>query len=61
VKPVEERKHPFPEIGFREVVALVPLAILCIVVGVFPQQTIIKHINPSLSAMTNMVRSAGLK
>src|ERR1041385_3226937 len=58
VKPKEEHAHPYPEIGFREVVALVPLALLCIVVGVFPQQTIIDHINPSLKAMTDMVRSA---
>jgi hypothetical protein len=36
----------------------VPLAILCIVVGVFPQQTILNHIQPSLTAMTDMVREA---
>jgi len=58
VKPKEPPAHPYPEITFRELVALVPLAILCIVMGVFPQQTIIKHIDPSLKAMTDMVRAA---
>ena len=37
-------------------VALVPLAILCVIVRVFPQQSILKHIQPSLEALTNMVR-----
>jgi NADH-quinone oxidoreductase subunit M len=58
VKPVEEQRHPYPEIGLREAISLLPLAGLCIVVGVFPQQTILKHIDPSLKAMTDMVRAA---
>jgi len=58
VKPKEVPAHPYPEISFREVVALVPLGIMCIAVGVFPQQTIIRHIDPSLRAFTDMVRAA---
>jgi NADH-quinone oxidoreductase subunit M len=58
IKPVEERHHAYPEIGLREGLSLVPLAIICIAVGVFPQQTILKHIDPSLKAMTDMVRAA---
>ncbi len=57
-KPVEERRHAYHELDFREAVALVPLAVICIAVGIFPQQTIIRHIDPSLSSMTSMVRGA---
>jgi NADH-quinone oxidoreductase subunit M len=58
VKPKEPQAHPYPEITFREVLALAPLAVLCIAVGVFPHQTILGHIGPSLHAFTGMVRAA---
>ena len=58
VKPKEVHPHPYPEICLREVLAIAPLALLCLAVGVFPQQTIIRHIDPSLQALTDMVRAA---
>ncbi len=53
---VKDKYKNFRDVSFRELVSLVPLAILCVIIGVFPQQTILKHIQPSLEAMTNMVR-----
>jgi len=58
VKPKEPPAHPYHEIRLREVLALAPLALVCLVVGIFPQQSIIRHIDPSLRALTDMVRSA---
>ena len=55
---VKEKYKSFKDVSFREVVALAPLAVLCIVVGVFPNQTILEHVNSSLKTITDMVRSA---
>ena len=57
---IKDKYKDFRDVTDREVVALVPLAILCVLVGVFPHQVIIEHIGPSLQAMTDMVRTAVL-
>jgi NADH-quinone oxidoreductase subunit M len=56
--PVQEKHKGFKDVSFREVVALAPLALLCILVGVLPQQVIITHIDQSLQAITDTVRTA---
>jgi NADH-quinone oxidoreductase subunit M len=52
----EEYKR-FPDVSFREVVALAPLAVLCIILGVYPG-ILIDFMNGSLGAMTDLVRGA---
>ncbi len=52
----EEYKR-FPDVSFREVLALAPLGILCIVLGVFPNG-LIEFMNGSLTAVTDLVRGA---
>ena len=52
----EEYKR-FPDVSFREVLALAPLAILCIVLGIFPNG-LIELMNGSLTAVTDLVRGA---
>ena len=54
----DESYKRFPDISFREAFALVPLAALCIVLGVFPQEAILNFMNPTLETMTDMVRAA---
>jgi NADH-quinone oxidoreductase subunit M len=56
-KPSDESYKRFPDVSFREVVALAPLALLCIVLGVFPN-ILIDFMDSSLTTMTDMVRSA---
>ncbi len=51
----EEYKR-FPDVNFREVVALVPLAFLCILLGVYPS-LLIDFMDGSLQSMTEMVRA----
>jgi NADH-quinone oxidoreductase subunit M len=51
----EEYKR-FPDLSLREWFALVPLAFLCIALGVYPK-ALISFMDGSLSAMTGMVRS----
>ena len=52
----EEYKR-FPDLSFREVIALVPLAFLCIFLGVYPK-ILLDFMNGSLASMTDMVRAA---
>jgi len=52
----EEYKR-FPDLSPREWFALVPLAFLCIALGVYPK-ALISFMDGSLSAMTGMVRAA---
>lgn len=52
----EEYKR-FPDVSFREVVVLTPLALLCIILGVFPR-ILIDFMNGSLVAVTDLVRGA---
>jgi NADH-quinone oxidoreductase subunit M len=52
----EEYKR-FPDLSFREVVALAPLAALCIIIGVFPSP-FLDFMNKSLVTTTDMVRAA---
>jgi NADH-quinone oxidoreductase subunit M len=47
----------FPDVSPREVFALVPLAFLCVALGVFPG-VLIDFMDGSLQAMTDMVRVA---
>ena len=47
----------FPDVSFREVVALAPLAVLCIVLGVYPS-ILLDFMNGSLVTLTDMVRTA---
>jgi NADH-quinone oxidoreductase subunit M len=54
---LQEKYKKFQDLSFREVVALAPLAILCIVVGVVPNWAILNPIQPSLDSMREMVRS----
>jgi NADH-quinone oxidoreductase subunit M len=51
-----EEFRRFPDVSFREVFALAPLAFLCIVLGVFPG-ILIDFMNSSLATMTDMVRA----
>ena len=52
----EEYKR-FPDVSFREVLVLAPLAFLCIFLGVFPNG-LIEFMNGSLVAVTDLVRAA---
>jgi NADH-quinone oxidoreductase subunit M len=52
----EEYKR-FPDVSFREVLVLAPLAALCIILGVMPQ-ILLDFMNGSLVAVTSMVRAA---
>ena len=54
-----EEYKKFPDATFREHFALIPLAFLCIVLGVFPG-LILRYLDGSLKAMTDMVRAAAL-
>ncbi len=55
---LQDKYKNFKDVSLRELIALVPLGVLCIVVGVFPQWFILDHIQPSLKVMTDMIRSA---
>ena len=46
----------FPDISFREVLALAPLAFLCILLGVYPS-LLLDFMNGSLVSMTDVVRA----
>jgi NADH-quinone oxidoreductase subunit M len=52
----EEYKR-FPDLTFREVFALAPLAALCVILGVYPK-IIIDYMDPTLQTLTDMVRAA---
>ncbi len=52
----DESYKRFPDVSFREVVTLVPLAFLCIALGVYPS-ILIEFMDGSLDAMTTMVRA----
>ena len=59
VKPKEAPAHPCPEITFREIFALGPRwRSAPSRMGSCQPQTILKHIEPSLSAFAGMVRAA---
>lgn len=53
----DESYKKFPDVSFRELFALVPLAILCIVLGVYPK-ILLDFMDGSLTTMTDMVRLA---
>jgi NADH-quinone oxidoreductase subunit M len=53
----DESYKKFPDVSFREVFALAPLAVLCIVLGVYPK-ILLDFMDGSLTTMTNMVRQA---
>jgi len=50
-----EEYKTFPDVSFREVFALAPLAFLCIYLGVYPS-ILIDFMDGSLTTMTDMVR-----
>jgi NADH-quinone oxidoreductase subunit M len=52
----EEYKR-FPDVSFREILVLAPLALLCIVLGIFPR-ILIDFMNGSLVSVTDMVRGS---
>src|SRR5688572_18179538 len=54
----DEKYKRFSDVSFREAVALVPLAFLCVAIGVFPNKIILDHIGPTLRDITDMVRKA---
>ena len=56
-QPTSESYKRFPDVSFREFVALAPLALLCIILGIFPR-ILIDFMDSSLTTMTDMVRSA---
>jgi NADH-quinone oxidoreductase subunit M len=51
-----EEYKKFPDVSFREVFALAPLAFLCILLGVYPS-ILIDFMDPSLTTITDMVRA----
>ncbi|HLU49216.1 MAG TPA: NADH-quinone oxidoreductase subunit M, partial [Planctomycetota bacterium] len=51
----KDEYRSFPDVSFREVFALAPLAALCIILGVYPK-LIIDYMDPTLKAFTEMVR-----
>jgi len=55
-KITNEEYKRFPDVSFREVFALAPLAFLCILLGVYPN-ILIDFMNESLASMTDMVRA----
>ena len=55
--PKKEEYKRFPDLSFREVFALAPLAFLCILLGVYPR-ILLDFMNGSLAAITDMVRAA---
>ncbi|MEM7233948.1 MAG: NADH-quinone oxidoreductase subunit M [Planctomycetota bacterium] len=52
-----EEYKKFPDVSFREVFGLAPLAFLCIYLGVYPK-FILEYMDPSLQALTDAVRAA---
>jgi NADH-quinone oxidoreductase subunit M len=53
----DESYRRFPDVSFREVVALAPLAFLCIYLGVYPS-VLLDFMDSSLAALTDMARAA---
>ena len=47
-----------PDINLREIIIAVPLVVLTIAMGVFPQQLILSWMSPSVDQMVNSVTTA---
>jgi NADH-quinone oxidoreductase subunit M len=54
-----EKYQTFPDLKASEAIALVPLAALCIILGVYPS-VIIDYMEPSLNAIIETVRAAAV-
>ena len=55
----EREEHlSFPDVSGRETFILVPMAILCIAMGVFPMQTVFNFTNGTLDLMLQHVHNA---
>ncbi|MCZ6796154.1 MAG: NADH-quinone oxidoreductase subunit M [Planctomycetota bacterium] len=52
----DERYKSFPDVSFREVFALAPLAFLCVLLGVYPK-LLIDFMDGTLGTLTDMVRA----
>jgi NADH-quinone oxidoreductase subunit M len=57
-KPKEEYAG-FPEATGREIFILTPLAVLCIVLGILPQQTLFNFVNSTLVNVTELFSRTG--
>jgi len=54
-----EEYQAFPDTSSREMFILVPLAILCIAMGIFPMQTVFNFTNGTLDLMLTMMANGG--
>ncbi|MHC5021205.1 MAG: complex I subunit 4 family protein, partial [Planctomycetota bacterium] len=54
---VREEQANFPDLNWRELVAIVPLAILCIVLGVLPN-LVLQYLSPTLTTLVEAIRGA---
>jgi NADH-quinone oxidoreductase subunit M len=52
---VREDQAHFPDLNWRELVAIVPLAILCIVLGVYPN-LVLQYLDPTLKVLVEAIR-----
>ncbi len=57
-KQREEYKG-FPEVSFREVAILVPLAVLALVLGILPEQSLFRFMNGTLNQITDLCARHG--
>ena len=55
---VREEHAGFPEVDSREMGILVPFAVLCIAMGLFPMQTVFNFCNGTLTLLLEQVRAA---
>ncbi len=52
----KEEYRSFPEANSREMWILAPMAVLCIVLGLFPMQTLFNFCNGTLNLLLDQVR-----
>jgi NADH-quinone oxidoreductase subunit M len=52
-----EEYHNYPDADPRETAILVPMAVLCIALGIFPMQTVFAYTNGTLDLLLSMVRA----
>ena len=53
-----EEHHALHDLNLREMIIAVPLVVLTVLLGVFPQQMLLSWMEPSVSVMVNAVTSA---
>ena len=56
--PKKEEYKRFPDLSFRETITLLPLAFLCIFLGVQPQ-CVLGYMNDTLKALQHFITTSG--